>query len=228
MVSTWVKPTCSQKALSWEMTTMDPLPSPQSDNTSLRASTHSTSRWFETSSSRYRLLGLRANIASATRAFSPPDSCPTIRSALSPRSPNPPSTVRACSSVTYRSPSAPDRACSVTRSTARRFGSSSCARSCVKTPSLRLESSTRSPFSRGRVPRSVCRSVVLPAPFGPRMRIFMPCWMLSSISEMSATASSPDSSSSPSSLLVLVYPTDAPLRRDSKIPSSPTSFPLFP
>ena len=59
-------------------------------------------------------------------------------------------------------PSSPDRAYSVTKSTARRDTSNSCAKSCVNTPNRKLLSSTRSPFNNGNLPRNVSSNVVLP------------------------------------------------------------------
>mmetsp|Transcript_22925 Transcript_22925/g.64942 ORF Transcript_22925/g.64942 Transcript_22925/m.64942 type:complete len:245 (+) Transcript_22925:234-968(+) len=128
-VATCVKPICSQNALSWLITTIAPSSSPHSDNASLNASTHSTSKWLETSSSKYRLLGFKANMANATRAFSPPLSALILRNDFSPLRPNPPMTVRASLSEMLMSPNEPSRAWAVTKSTARASNSNSWAKS---------------------------------------------------------------------------------------------------
>ena len=62
--------------------------------------TDSTSRWLVGSSSNSTLHGVRQNAASATRAFSPPESVPISRSAFSPVKPNAPITARQRSSET--------------------------------------------------------------------------------------------------------------------------------
>mmetsp|Transcript_38322 Transcript_38322/g.91837 ORF Transcript_38322/g.91837 Transcript_38322/m.91837 type:complete len:89 (+) Transcript_38322:148-414(+) len=86
----------------------------------------SASRWLEGSSKRTTLLGVRQKVASATRAFSPPDRSPILRSALSPTRPRAPMTLRQASSLMELSRS---RTVSATYSSAVSSCGSSCARS---------------------------------------------------------------------------------------------------
>mmetsp|Transcript_20585 Transcript_20585/g.60736 ORF Transcript_20585/g.60736 Transcript_20585/m.60736 type:complete len:296 (+) Transcript_20585:1764-2651(+) len=131
----------------------------------------STSRWFVGSSRRRTLHGVRQKVASATRAFSPPDRSPIDRAALSPTRPRAPMTALHRSSVTV--PSVRRTVCE-TYSNATTSCGSSCARSCANTPSSSRSSATRCPSPRRNDPARAFRIVDLPAPFGPRKISRMP------------------------------------------------------
>eukprot|EP00964_Phaeocystis_antarctica_P106181 scaffold71109_cov63-Phaeocystis_antarctica.AAC.2 len=166
-------PTCvasiaSQKALSCETTTTAPSYLPMASSS---AATASTSRWLVGSSRRMTLHGVRQKVASATRAFSPPESEPIRRVAFSPIRPSDPMIVRQLSSVIEESA---DRTVSATYSHAAMSCGRSCARSCAKKPSSRRSSSRRCPAPTGIFPARALRMVLLPAPFGPRRMSRMP------------------------------------------------------
>mmetsp|Transcript_13584 Transcript_13584/g.34283 ORF Transcript_13584/g.34283 Transcript_13584/m.34283 type:complete len:360 (-) Transcript_13584:1042-2121(-) len=161
-VMTCVGLSASQKARSWLITTT----APGNERTaSVSELIVSTSKWLLGSSSSRKLCGTSAKHASATRAFSPPDSCPTGRTDLSPLRPSAPMTVRTCVTVSELSTAQP---AFCTTSMPRSCIGSSCARSCLKKPSVRPSPSVRVPSSRGSSPLSAASSVLLPAPLGPR------------------------------------------------------------
>mmetsp|Transcript_30410 Transcript_30410/g.77537 ORF Transcript_30410/g.77537 Transcript_30410/m.77537 type:complete len:106 (+) Transcript_30410:72-389(+) len=91
-----------------------------------RAAMLSASRWLVGSSSMTTLLGVRQKVASATRAFSPPERSPILRSAFSPTRPSAPITLRHASSSMEVSRS---RTVAATYSRAPSCCGSSCARS---------------------------------------------------------------------------------------------------
>mmetsp|Transcript_4210 Transcript_4210/g.19030 ORF Transcript_4210/g.19030 Transcript_4210/m.19030 type:complete len:183 (-) Transcript_4210:1356-1904(-) len=153
----------SQKALLWDTANRHPF---HPCRPSVSARTAPTSRWLEGSSSRRQFLGCSTKAASATRAFSPPDNEPILRSAIVPVIPSAPRLALPCSSFISGSSS---RATSRTYSRHVFALGRNCARSCEKTPSLTRSSViSRAPPRSGMVPEIVLSKVDLPAPLGPR------------------------------------------------------------
>mmetsp|Transcript_2254 Transcript_2254/g.8056 ORF Transcript_2254/g.8056 Transcript_2254/m.8056 type:complete len:310 (+) Transcript_2254:1820-2749(+) len=126
------------------------------------------SRWLDGSSRKSTAAGCRTNAASETRAFSPPLRTLMGRMAESPLIPRAPRAARAAV--------APVESGEVSRTYCKAVASSGsvCARSCVKNLSTRSSGSSWRPATSGSCPARVRKSVVLPAPLGPRSATRLP------------------------------------------------------
>mmetsp|Transcript_13048 Transcript_13048/g.54790 ORF Transcript_13048/g.54790 Transcript_13048/m.54790 type:complete len:424 (-) Transcript_13048:882-2153(-) len=181
--TTWVGSSASANCLLCVTATTAPS---QPRSASVSASSAAASRWLDASSSSKTFTGRNTKAASATRAFSPPDKSPIVRStAAFPVSPNAPNTARAVCAVTV------GLAARATRSTCVNGGSSagsSCAKSCEKYPTRTSWPCLRTPSRHRIAPASARNSVDFPAPFGPTTKTRSPRFTLSEAPENRAAA----------------------------------------